>query len=83
MYMYVCVCVYICMCSCVCVCACVCVVTLLTFLHCTRAELDINFALHCKHGKCCTNSDGTLSLQPVTRVGMQDAWRSWFGTAIA
>jgi len=46
-------------------------------------QLSRDFVFHGKLGAYYLNSDGTLDLHCVTRVGDQEAFRGWMGTCSA
>jgi len=53
--------------------------TLADIFKCTVEDLILDYCFHNNTSSCCRNSDGTLSIQAVTRVGLSEAVRAWFG----
>jgi hypothetical protein len=53
--------------------------TLAQIFECSVEDLITDYCFHNTTSTCCRNSDGTLSIQAVTRVGLSQAVRAWFG----
>ena len=53
--------------------------TLAGIFRCTKEQLIRDYCFHSTTSTCCRNSDGTLSIKAVTKVGLWDAVRAWFG----
>ena len=53
--------------------------TLAGIFRCTKEQLIRDYCFHSTTRTCCRNSDGTLSNKEVTKVGLRDAVRAWFG----
>jgi hypothetical protein len=53
--------------------------TLSELFECSVEDLITDYCFHNTTSTCCRSSDGTLSIQAVTTVGLADAVRAWFG----
>ncbi len=54
--------------------------TLAGVCECSEEDLSEDFCFHnITSSRCGRNEDGTLSIKAVTKVGVKDAMRAWFG----
>jgi hypothetical protein len=54
-------------------------VSLAGLFNCTAVQLMTDYCFHNVTSTVCRNQDGTFSSKAVTRVGLTEAVRAWFG----
>jgi len=53
--------------------------TLMALFQCSEEDLLTEFVFHNARSTCGRRSDGSFCIHAVTKVGIQDAARAWFG----